>query len=317
MTTPKIESLEQNTSTQIEVNSVNEALEWVAQLQNEIRNKLEASLCYEDIIAEHEATIKGFIKMWTPPVQYTIDVAQNNIKFSESNDSQHDEVMTQLTEIKRDLCNLRKENREYYSKYIHEITRVVSNWSHWVTTFLVFVIAGKKLDRAYKAAEDAMNKNNEQYEIFEYNVARSYTTPSDELNFSKNQPPVAQSLKPCFTLVIKDTREQIEKNIKTWLSDFIQLVQYKNLKSGVSLAFIRKYLYDTIDTSEASHTQNRINNLLTKYFEAELVDYDGEYKSADLFDFEYNPELNQPTTTKKALIYKGKLLFKGIVVFPQ
>jgi len=320
MTTTKIESLERNTSTSIEVNSMDEALEWVAQLQDEIRHKMEASLCYEDVIAEHKDTIKEFIKMWTPPVQYTIDVTLNNSDFTSSPDKGHqDEMIERLDKIEQELHDLREEHHKYFNKIIDEIKRVVSNWSIWITTY-TYAIAGKCKDRilkAAKAANAAMAKHDEEYGRPEHNAEAEDTQLSNVLSIPNESSAAVPCLEPHFTLVIKDTGEQIDSNLKTWGDTFIQLVKYQNLMSGVSIAFIRKYLYDTIDESEASHTQDRIKNLLTKYFEVKLVDYAGEYKSVDLFDFEYNPELKEPITTKKALIYKGKLLYKGMVVFPN
>ena len=311
MTTTKIESLERNTSTSIEVNSMDEALEWVAQLQDEIRHKMEASLCYEDVIAEHKDTIKEFIKMWTPPVQYTIDVTLNNSDFTSSPDKGHqDEMIERLDKIEQELHDLREEHHKYFNKIIDEIKRCPIKIADSITT----AINKKKVS---KKSDAAMAKHDEEYESPGHNAEEYDTQQSNVLSFP-NEP---SSAEPClelrFTLVIKDTGEQIESNLKTWGDTFIQLVKYQNLMSGVSIAFIRKYLYDTIDESEASHTQDRIKNLLTKYFEVKLVDYAGEYQSADLFDFEYNPELKEPITTKKALIYKGKLLYKGMVVFPN
>lgn len=320
MTTTKIESLERNTSTSIEVNSMDEALEWVAQLQDEIRHKMEASLCYEDVIAEHKDTIKEFIKMWTPSVQYTIDVTLNNSGSTTSPDKGHqDEMIERLDKIEQELHDLREDHHKYFNKIIDEIKRVVSNRSIWITTY-TYAIAGKCKDRilkAAKAANAAMAKHDEEYESPGHNAEEYDTQQSNVLSFPNEPSSAEPCLEPRFTLVIKDTGEQIESNLKTWGDTFIQLVKYQNLMSGVSIAFIRKYLYDTIDESEASHTQDRIKNLLTKYFEVKLVDYAGEYQSADLFDFEYNPELKEPITTKKALIYKGKLLYKGMVVFPN
>lgn len=320
MTTTKIESLERNTSTSIEVNSMDEALEWVAQLQDEIRHKMEASLCYEDVIAEHKDTIKEFIKMWTPSVQYTIDVTLNNSGSTTSPDKGHqDEMIERLDKIEQELHDLREEHHKYFNKIIDEIKRVVSNRSIWITTY-TYAIAGKCKDRilkAAKAANAAMAKHDEEYGRPEHNTEEYDTQQSNVLSFPNESSAAVPCLEPHFTLVIKDTGEQIDSNLKTWGDTFIQLVKYQNLMSGVSIAFIRKYLYDTIDESEASHTQDRIKNLLTKYFEVKLVDYAGEYQSADLFDFEYNPELKEPITTKKALIYKGKLLYKGMVVFPN
>ena len=317
MTTTKIESLERNTSTSIEVNSMDEALEWVAQLQDEIRHKMEASLCYEDVIAEHKDTIKEFIKMWTPPVQYTIDVTLNNSDFTSSPDKGHqDEMIERLDKIEQELHDLREEHHKYFNKIIDEIKRVVSNWSIWITTYLVYTMAEKEEDRL-KAANAAKSQNNKKYEDLGHHAKDYDTQQSNVLSFPNETSAAVPCLEPHFTLVIKDTGEQIDSNLRTWGATFIQLVKYQNLMSGVSIAFIRKYLYDTIDESEASHTQDRIKNLLTKYFEVKLVDYAGEYKSADLFDFEYNPELKEPITTKKALIYKGKLLYKGMVVFPN
>ena len=317
MTTTKIESLERNTSTSIEVNSMDEALEWVAQLQDEIRHKMEASLCYEDVIAEHKDTIKEFIKMWTPPVQYTIDVTLNNSDFTSSPDKGHqDEMIERLDKIEQELHDLREEHHKYFNKIIDEIKRVVSNWSIWITTYLVYTMAEKEEDRL-KAANAAKSQNNKKYEDLGHHAKDYDTQQSNVLSFPNETAAAVPCLEPHFTLVIKDTGEQIDSNLRTWGATFIQLVKYQNLMSGVSIAFIRKYLYDTIDESEASHTQDRIKNLLTKYFEVKLVDYAGEYQSADLFDFEYNPELKEPITTKKALIYKGKLLYKGMVVFPN
>lgn len=320
MTTTKIESLERNTSTSIEVNSMDEALEWVAQLQDEIRHKMEASLCYEDVIAEHKDTIKEFIKMWTPSVQYTIDVTLNNSGSTTSPDKGHqDEMIERLDKIEQELHDLREDHHKYFNKIIDEIKRVVSNRSIWITTY-TYAIAGKCKDRilkAAKAANAAMAKHDEEYGRPEHNTEEYDTQQSNVLSFPNESSAAVPCLEPHFTLVIKDTGEQIDSNLKTWGDTFIQLVKYQNLMSGVSIAFIRKYLYDTIDESEASHTQDRIKNLLTKYFEVKLVDYAGEYQSADLFDFEYNPELKEPITTKKALIYKGKLLYKGMVVFPN
>lgn len=317
MTTTKIESLERNTSTSIEVNSMDEALEWVAQLQDEIRHKMEASLCYEDVIAEHKDTIKEFIKMWTPPVQYTIDVTLNNSDFTSSPDKGHqDEMIERLDKIEQELHDLREEHHKYFNKIIDEIKRVVSNWSIWITTYLVYTMAEKEEDRL-KAANAAKSQNNKKYEDLGHHAKDYDTQQSNVLSFPNETSAAVPCLEPHFTLVIKDTGEQIDSNLRTWGATFIQLVKYQNLMSGVSIAFIRKYLYDTIDESEASHTQDRIKNLLTKYFEVKLVDYAGEYQSADLFDFEYNPELKEPITTKKALIYKGKLLYKGMVVFPN
>lgn len=317
MTTTKIESLERNTSTSIEVNSMDEALEWVAQLQDEIRHKMEASLCYEDVIAEHKDTIKEFIKMWTPPVQYTIDVTLNNSGSTTSPDKGHqDEMIERLDKIEQELHDLREEHHKYFNKIIDEIKRVVSNWSFWITTYLVYTMAEKEEDRL-KAANAAKSQNNKKYEDLGHHAKDYDTQQSNVLSFPNETSAAVPCLEPHFTLVIKDTGEQIDSNLRTWGATFIQLVKYQNLMSGVSIAFIRKYLYDTIDESEASHTQNRIKNLLTKYFEVKLVDYAGEYQSADLFDFEYNPELKEPITTKKALIYKGKLLYKGMVVFPN
>ena len=320
MTTTKIESLERNTSTSIEVNSMDEALEWVTQLQDEIRHKMEASLCYEDVIAEHKDTIKEFIKMWTPSVQYTIDVTLNNSGSTTSPDKGHqDEMIERLDKIEQELHDLREDHHKYFNKIIDEIKRVVSNRSIWITTY-TYAIAGKCKDRilkAAKAANAAMAKHDEEYGRPEHNTEEYDTQQSNVLSFPNESSAAVPCLEPHFTLVIKDTGEQIDSNLKTWGDTFIQLVKYQNLMSGVSIAFIRKYLYDTIDESEASHTQDRIKNLLTKYFEVKLVDYAGEYQSADLFDFEYNPELKEPITTKKALIYKGKLLYKGMVVFPN
>lgn len=317
MTTTKIESLERNTSTSIEVNSMDEALEWVTQLQDEIRHKMEASLCYEDVIAEHKDTIKEFIKMWTPPVQYTIDVTLNNSGSTTSPDKGHqDEMIERLDKIEQELHDLREEHHKYFNKIIDEIKRVVSNWSFWITTYLVYTMAEKEKDRL-KAANAAKSQNNKKYEDLGHHAKDYDTQQSNVLSFPNESSSTIPCLEPHFTLVIKDTGEQIDSNLKTWGDTFIQLVKYQNLMSGVSIAFIRKYLYDTIDESEASHTQDRIKNLLTKYFEVKLVDYAGEYQSADLFDFEYNPELKEPITTKKALIYKGKLLYKGMVVFPN
>lgn len=317
MTTTKIESLERNTSTSIEVNSMDEALEWVAQLQDEIRHKMEASLCYEDVIAEHKDTIKEFIKMWTPPVQYTIDVTLNNSDFTSSPDKGHqDEMIERLDKIEQELHDLREEHHKYFNKIIDEIKRVVSNWSIWITTYLVYTMAEKEEDRL-KAANAAKSQNNKKYEDLGHHAKDYDTQQSNVLSFPNETSAAVPCLEPHFTLVIKDTGEQIDSNLRTWGATFIQLVKYQNLMSGVSIAFIRKYLYDTIDESEASHTQDRIKKLLTKYFEVKLVDYAGEYQSADLFDFEYNPELKEPITTKKALIYKGKLLYKGMVVFPN
>lgn len=317
MTTTKIEFLERNTSTSIEVNSMDEALEWVAQLQDEIRHKMEASLCYEDVIAEHKDTIKEFIKMWTPPVQYTIDVTLNNSGSTTSPDKGHqDEMIERLDKIEQELHDLREEHHKYFNKIIDEIKRVVSNWSFWITTYLVYTMAEKEEDRL-KAANAAKSQNNKKYEDLGHHAKDYDTQQSNVLSFPNETSAAVPCLEPHFTLVIKDTGEQIDSNLRTWGATFIQLVKYQNLMSGVSIAFIRKYLYDTIDESEASHTQNRIKNLLTKYFEVKLVDYAGEYQSADLFDFEYNPELKEPITTKKALIYKGKLLYKGMVVFPN
>ncbi len=318
MTTTKIKSLERNTSTSIEVNSMDEALEWVAQLQDEIRHKMEASLCYEDVIAEHKDTIKEFIKMWTPPVQYTIDVTLNNADSTTSPDKDHqDEMIERLDKIEQEIHDLREEHHKSFNKIIDEIERVVSNRSHWITTYLAFAMVGKNNDRCLKAANDAMAKNNEKYEDLGHHAKDYDTQQSNVLSIPNESSAAVPYLEPRFTLVIKDTGEQIDSNLKTWGATFIQLVKYQNLMSGVSIAFIRKYLYDTIDESEASHTQTRIKNLLTKYFEVKLVDYAGEYQSADLFDFEYNPELEEPVTTKKALIYNGKLLYKGMVVFPN
>lgn len=317
MTTTKIESLERNTSTSIEVNSMDEALEWVTQLQDEIRHKMEASLCYEDVIAEHKDTIKEFIKMWTPPVQYTIDVTLNNSGSTTSPDKGHqDEMIERLDKIGQELHDLREEHHKYFNKIIDEIKRVVSNWSFWITTYLVYTIAEKEEDRL-KAANAAKSQNNKKYEDLGHHAKDYDTQQSNVLSFPNETSAAVPCLEPHFTLVIKDTGEQIDSNLRTWGATFIQLVKYQNLMSGVSIAFIRKYLYDTIDESEASHTQDRIKNLLTKYFEVKLVDYAGEYQSADLFDFEYNPELKELITTKKALIYKGKLLYKGMVVFPN
>uniref|UniRef100_UPI003FEEA2CC hypothetical protein n=1 Tax=Alloprevotella sp. TaxID=1872471 RepID=UPI003FEEA2CC len=317
MTTTKIESLERNTSTSIEVNSMDEALEWVTQLQDEIRHKMEASLCYEDVIAEHKDTIKEFIKMWTPPVQYTIDVTLNNSGSTTSPDKGHqDEMIERLDKIEQELHDLREEHHKYFNKIIDEIKRVVSNWSFWITTYLVYTIAEKEEDRL-KAANAAKSQNNKKYEDLGHHAKDYDTQQSNVLSFPNETSAAVPCLEPHFTLVIKDTGEQIDSNLRTWGATFIQLVKYQNLMSGVSIAFIRKYLYDTIDESEASHTQDRIKNLLTKYFEVKLVDYAGEYQSADLFDFEYNPELKELITTKKALIYKGKLLYKGMVVFPN
>lgn len=317
MTTTKIESLERNTSTSIEVNSMDEALEWVAQLQDEIRHKMEVSLCYEDVIAEHKDTIKEFIKMWTPPVQYTIDVTLNNSGSTTSPDKGHqDEMIERLDKIEQELHDLREEHHKYFNKIIDEIKRVVSNWSIWITTYLVYTMAEKEEDRL-KAANAAKSQNNKKYEDLGHHAKDYDTQQSNVLSFPNETSAAVPCLEPHFTLVIKDTGEQIDSNLRTWGATFIQLVKYQNLMSGVSIAFIRKYLYDTIDESEASHTQDRIKNLLTKYFEVKLVDYAGEYQSADLFDFEYNPELKEPITTKKALIYKGKLLYKGMVVFPN
>lgn len=318
MTTTKIESLERNTSTSIEVNSMDEALEWVTQLQDEIRHKMEASLCYEDVIAEHKDTIKEFIKMWTPPVQYTIDVILNNSGSTTSPDKDHqDEMIERLDKIEQELHDLREEHHKYFNKINDEINRVVSNWSNWITTNLMNFLAGKSNEKRLKAANAAMSKNDEKYKSQRHNAEEYDTQRSNVLSFPNETSAAVPCLEPHFTLVIKDTGEQIDSNLRTWGATFIQLVKYQNLMSGVSIAFIRKYLYDTIDESEASHTQDRIKNLLTKYFEVKLVDYAGEYQSADLFDFEYNPELKEPITTKKALIYKGKLLYKGMVVFPN
>lgn len=318
MTTTKIESLERNTSTSIEVNSMDEALEWVAQLQDEIRHKMEASLCYEDVIAEHKDTIKEFIKMWTPPVQYTIDVTLNNSGSTTSPDKGHqDEMIERLDKIEQELHDLREEHHKYFNKIIYEIERVVSNWSNWITTNLMYFLAEKSNEKRLKAANAAMSKNDKKYKSQRFSAEEYDAQRSNVLSFPNESSSTIPCLEPHFTLVIKDTGEQIDSNLKTWGDTFIQLVKYQNLMSGVSIAFIRKYLYDTIDESEASHTQDRIKNLLTKYFEVKLVDYAGEYKSADLFDFEYNPELKEPITTKKALIYKGKLLYKGMVVFPN
>ncbi len=320
MTTTKIESLERNASTSIEVNSIDDALEWVAQLQDEIRHKMEVSLCYEDVIAEHKDTIKEFIKMWTPSVQYTIDVTLNNSGSTTSPDKGHqDEMIERLDKIEQELHDLREDHHKYFNKIIDEIKRVVSNRSIWITTY-TYAIAGKCKDRilkAAKAANAAMAKHDEEYGRPEHNAEAEDTQLSNVLSIPNESSAAVPCLEPHFTLVIKDTGEQIDSNLKTWGDTFIQLVKYQNLMSGVSIAFIRKYLYDTIDESEASHTQDRIKNLLTKYFEVKLVDYAGEYQSADLFDFEYNPELKEPITTKKALIYKGKLLYKGMVVFPN
>lgn len=318
MTTTKIESLERNTSTSIEVNSMDEALEWVAQLQDEIRHKMEVSLCYEDVIAEHKDTIKEFIKMWTPSVQYTIDVTLNNSGSTTSPDKGHqDEMIERLDKIEQELHDLREEHHKYFNKIIDEINRVVSNWSNWITTNLMYFLAEKSNEKRLKAANAAMSKNDEKYKSQRHNAEEYDTQRSNVLSFPNESSAAVPCLEPHFTLVIKNTGEQIDSNLKTWGDTFIQLVKYQNLMSGVSIAFIRKYLYDTIDESEASHTQDRIKNLLTKYFEVKLVDYAGEYQSADLFDFEYNPELKEPITTKKALIYKGKLLYKGMVVFPN
>lgn len=318
MTTTKIESLERNASTSIEVNSIDDALEWVAQLQDEIRHKMEVSLCYEDVIAEHKDTIKEFIKMWTPSVQYTIDVTLNNSGSTTSPDKGHqDEMIERLDKIEQELHDLREEHHKYFNKIIYEIERVVSNWSNWITTNLMYFLAKKSNEKRLKAANAAMSKNDEKYKSQRHNAEEYDTQRSNVLSFPNETSAAVPCLEPHFTLVIKDTGEQIESNLKTWGATFIQLVKYQNLMSGVSIAFIRKYLYDTIDESEASHTQDRIKNLLTKYFEVKLVDYAGEYQSADLFDFEYNPELKEPITTKKALIYKGKLLYKGMVVFPN
>lgn len=320
MTTTKIESLERNASTSIEVNSIDDALEWVAQLQDEIRHKMEVSLCYEDVIAEHKDTIKEFIKMWTPSVQYTIDVTLNNSGSTTSPDKGHqDEMIERLDKIEQELHDLREDHHKYFNKIIDEIKRVVSNRSIWITTY-TYAIAGKCKDRilkAAKAANAAMAKHDEEYGRPEHNAEAEDTQLSNVLSIPNESSAAVPCLEPHFTLVIKNTGEQIDSNLKTWGDTFIQLVKYQNLMSGVSIAFIRKYLYDTIDESEASHTQDRIKNLLTKYFEVKLVDYAGEYQSADLFDFEYNPELKEPITTKKALIYKGKLLYKGMVVFPN
>lgn len=320
MTTTKIESLERNASTSIEVNSIDDALEWVAQLQDEIRHKMEVSLCYEDVIAEHKDTIKEFIKMWTPSVQYTIDVTLNNSGSTTSPDKGHqDEMIERLDKIEQELHDLREDHHKYFNKIIDEIKRVVSNRSIWITTY-TYAIAGKCKDRilkAAKAANAAMAKHDEEYGRPEHNAEAEDTQLSNVLSIPNESSAAIPCLEPHFTLVIKNTGEQIDSNLKTWGDTFIQLVKYQNLMSGVSIAFIRKYLYDTIDESEASHTQDRIKNLLTKYFEVKLVDYAGEYQSADLFDFEYNPELKEPITTKKALIYKGKLLYKGMVVFPN
>lgn len=318
MTTTKIESLERNASTSIEVNSIDDALEWVAQLQDEIRHKMEVSLCYEDVIAEHKDTIKEFIKMWTPSVQYTIDVTLNNSGSTTSPDKGHqDEMIERLDKIEQELHDLREEHHKYFNKIIYEIERVVSNWSNWITTNLMYFLAEKSNEKRLKAANAAMSKNDEKYKSQRHNAEEYDTQRSNVLSFPNETSAAVPCLEPHFTLVIKDTGEQIDSNLRTWGATFIQLVKYQNLMSGVSIAFIRKYLYDTIDESEASHTQDRIKNLLTKYFEVKLVDYAGEYKSADLFDFEYNPELKEPITTKKALIYKGKLLYKGMVVFPN
>lgn len=317
MTTAKIKCLERNTSTSIEVNSMNEALEWVAQLQDEIRHKMEDSLCYEDVIAEHKDTIKEFIKMWTPPVLYTIDVTLNNADSTNSPDKGHqDEMIERLDKIEQELHDLREEHHKSFNKIIDEIERVVSNWSNWIVTYLAYTMEGKKEDR-FKAANDIKSKNNKKYDNLGHHAKDYDTQQSNVLSIPNESSAAVPYLEPRFTLVIKDTGEQIDSNLKTWGATFIQLVKYQNLMSGVSIAFIRKYLYDTIDESEASHTQTRIKKLLTKYFEVKLVDYAGEYQSADLFDFEYNPELEEPVTTKKALIYNGKLLYKGMVVFPN
>lgn len=318
MTTKRIECLERNTSTSIEVNSMDEALEWVAQLQDEIRHKMEDSLRYEDVIAEHKDTIKEFINMWTPPVQYTIDVTINNSAHTTSPDKGHqDEMIERLDKIEQELHDLREEHHKSFNKIIDEINRIVSNWSNWITTYLMNFLAVKSKETILKAANAAMSKNDEAYKSLGHNAEGYDTQLSNVLSFPNEPSSAIPCLEPRFTLVIKDTGEQIESNLKTWGGTFIQLVKYQNLKSGVSIAFIRKYLYDTIDESEASHTQTRIKNLLTKYFEVKLVDYVGEYQSADLFDFEYNPELEEPVTTKKALIYNEKLLYKGMVVFPN
>ena len=179
MTTTKIESLERNTSTSIEVNSMDEALEWVAQLQDEIRHKMEASLCYEDVIAEHKDTIKEFIKMWTPPVQYTIDVTLNNSDFTSSPDKGHqDEMIERLDKIEQELHDLREEHHKYFNKIIDEIKRVVSNWSIWITTYLVYTMAEKEEDRL-KAANAAKSQNNKKYEDLGHH-AKDYDTQQRE-----------------------------------------------------------------------------------------------------------------------------------------
>lgn len=322
MTTTKIESLERNTSTSIEVNSMDEALEWVTQLQDEIRHKMEASLCYEDVIAEHKDTIKEFIKMWTPPVQYTIDVTLNNSGSTTSPDKGHqDEMIERLDKIEQELHDLREDHHKYFNKIIDEINRwskwMIERRSKWIVASIITAMNRGSKKNVLKEAEAAMAKHDEEYGRPEHNTEEYDTQQSNVLSFPNESSAAVPCLEPHFTLVIKDTGEQIDSNLKTWGDTFIQLVKYQNLMSGVSIAFIRKYLYDTIDESEASHTQDRIKNLLTKYFEVKLVDYAGEYQSADLFDFEYNPELKEPITTKKALIYKGKLLYKGMVVFPN
>lgn len=312
MNKTKIESLVQNAPTCINVESIDEALKWVEQLQEDVRSEMMKSLHFkEDVTTDQKNKIRSFIKMWTPPIRYAVNIDLNNHVADELCIS---DVKIQLAEIRQELSEFRNESAKFHNQLLRDIDKIFTLVREIIKKW------AEKIDKSFLKKMCELSKHN--VDLDQKLSSNDTENIENILNVLANQNnqgtclPQASVTEPSFMLKIEDAREQIERNMETWLSDFMKLVQYQYLKPGVTIDFILKYLYDTIDESEHSHTQDRIIKLLTKYFGVELVEYGGQYQSADIFDFASNPELAEAVTTKKALLHDGKLLYKGMVVHP-
>lgn len=312
MNKTKIESLAQNAPTRINVESIDEALKWVEQLQEEVRDKMLKSLHFnEDATTDQKNKIRSFIKIWLPPIQYAVNI---DLKNNVVNEQSASDIKLQLAEIRQDLSAFRNESVKFHNQLLYNIENIFSLVKKVLKGWAKEIDASRLQKRRSSSRLDV-----DLAQELETNATENIDNISTVLTSQSNMGaclPQTSVVEPSFMLEIEDTREQIEHNIETWLSDFMKLVQYRYLKPGVTIDFILKYLYDSIDESEDSHTQDRIVKLLTKYFGVELVEYGGQYQSADFFDFASNPELAEAVTTKKALLHDGKLLYKGMVVHP-
>lgn len=311
MNKTKIESLAQNASTRINVKSIDEALEWVKQLQEEVRDEMIDRTLRLKVIKEYKDKIEGFIKMWTPPIRFAISydkgLPQNaNDSMAEccaTDESHHCEVKGQLNEISQDLKALREESSC--------MKKMLSSFANGLSCLLRFW--GKKKRTVERALDNGLFKYEEAVDESRTNATILQSSTSESIEPTSPTTPLSNY---CLMLEIEDTRKQIEENVENWLSEFAKLVQYPNLKSGKSIGLIRDYIYELLNVNEVSMIHEVIKDLLTNYFDAQLVSYADEYMSSKYFDCNSSSQIKEAKTTRCALIYKDGIR-KGMVLLPK